>query len=659
MNNSFFAKLAVRNIRSNSQVYLPYTLSSICVVMMFYLVYSLMTNEFVQTRSTVLPSLFSIGTIVVGIFSLIFILYSNSFLIKRRKKEIGLYALLGLEKKHVAKVLFIEIVLISVVSIGFGVVAGQVAGKLSFMSLNYFLNFPVSMDYPVSLTTILVTGGMFFFIFLLALLYNLSQVTFSNPIKLLKGKSEGEKEPKSSVILFILSIVCLGAGYGISLSVADPLTALLYFFIAVLLVILGTYFFFVSGSIFILKTLKKNKNFYYRPGNFISISGMIYRMKQNAVGLANICILITMVVIAIATTYAIFSGTEEVLESRFPYENNLSVSDLPYEDSEVLDELDQSIQSRTEGTGLEIADSESFRYQTLYGFLEEGTFLMENSNGNVSIPQTLMMIPLSDYQRLLGETIELGADQLLIYMPENPSVPESVTFGSQTFQAEQLDEFPLSLSKSQNVNEYIFIVLPDSSTISEISAEYQQDNPESIIDGYEAMAGWNTNGTTEEKQMYADQVAAYFAEDSSVYYESREDSREEWYSMNGGFLFLGIFLGLLFTLGTVLITYFKQISEGFDDRSKFKIMQKVGLDKKMIKDSTKAQMLWMFFLPLLMAAVHVAFAYPILQKMLIVFGITNKSRVIASIIGVILAFSLIYWVIYRITSRVYFNIVKE
>ncbi|MGX7393503.1 FtsX-like permease family protein [Carnobacterium mobile] len=666
MNTKFFAKLAVRNIRSNKQTYLPYVLSSIMTVAMFFLMVSLLTNEFVQGRSSTLPMLFGFGAVVVGIFSFIFILYTNSFLIKRRKKEIGLYGILGLGKKHVAKVLLLEMVLTSFFSIVAGLITGQVFGKLFFMSLNYLLNLPEPMKYTASVDKALLTVALFAGIFLVGLLYNISQVTFSNPIKLLKGRKEGEKEPKGSIILFLLSVGLLAGGYWISLTIENPLDALQYFFIAVLLVIVGTYLFFISGSIFILKALKKNKNLYYRPGPFISISGMLYRMKQNAVGLANICILATMVIVALSTTVAMFVGTEETLDNRFPFENAVTIYGGEQEESagnSQLPEMEQiktTIDEQTAAADLKIDQLESYRYQTLLGMLEKNKFVIPESTSLTDFTSivSVIILPLEDYNQWTDETIELGENEALYYHSKDTLKGQTLSLGEQTYQLQKMAVVPGDIESQGELLEILVLVLPNISEIETVTQDYMQQNPDTFIGGLSGTINWNTTGSPAEKAAYAADLKAVFNDTPSMSYESKEMNRDEWYGMNGGFLFLGVFLGLLFTIGTVLITYFKQVSEGYDDREKFQIMQKVGLDKKMIKDSTRLQIVWMFFLPIIIAVIHIAFAYPIIQKMLVIFGITNQKLLVLSILGVIVAFSLIYWLIYRITSRIYYNIVK-
>ncbi|WP_106532183.1 FtsX-like permease family protein [Planomicrobium soli] len=658
MNSRFFSSLALRNIRSNKQLYIPYLLSSTAIIMMFYLMASLMTNKFVQERSSSLPTLFGIGVIVIGIFSVIFILYTNSFLIKRRKKEIGLYGILGLEKKHVAKILFFETFFTSILSIAAGLMAGLIFGRLVFMLLNYLLRLPSNIGYSTSLMTAAATVALFVGIFGITYLYNVSQFTFANPIKLLKGKQEGEKEPKGSIILFLLSLIFLAWGYGISLTIPDPLSAISKFFLAVLLVIIGTYLLFVSGSIFILKAMKKNKRIYYRPGAFISISGMLYRMKQNTVGLANICILASMVIIAVSTTVTIFIGSEETLENRFPYENNMTLHGDP-ENVDAINprffELQDQFREETKKLGLEVTEMETYRYQNLFGRLNGNRFVFEKSGPGTELPVFMDVLPLEDFNKMTGKSYSLADDEALYYHSTGTYKKEELAIGEQTFQLTPIEN---EFSEEMALTESLALVVPNISQIEQIKADFEKEVPGDSYMAINAKIGWNTTGTEEDKKKLADQLSEEYSWASDGHYESRENQRVEWYSMNGGFLFLGIFLGLLFTIGTVLITYFKQVSEGFDDRGKFQIMQKVGLDKEMIQESTRSQIVWMFLLPIVIATIHVVFAYPIVRKLLLIFGITNEMTWLLSFIGVVIAFAAIYWMIYRVTSRVYYSIVK-
>ena len=661
MNNRFFSSMALRNIKSNKQLYIPFLLSSIAIIAMFFLMVSLMTNRFVQERSSSLPTLFMIGVVVIGIFSVIFILYTNSFLIKRRKKEIGLYGILGLEKKHVAKILFFESLFSSLLSIAAGLLAGLLFGRLVFMLLNFMMRMPNDIAYSTSLLSAGATVALFALIFGLTYLYNVSQFTFANPIKLLKGKQEGEKEPKGSLILFILSLIFLGWGYGIFITIPDPLDAIGKFSLAVLLVITGTYLLFISGSIFILKALKNNKRIYYRPGAFISISGMLYRMKQNAVGLANICILASMVIITVSTTVTMYLGAEETLKNIFPYEHNMKLfgdTDDVAEINTRFFELQDELLSTTEELGLEVTEMESYRYESLLGNLQDGRFVLDPSGGN----QILMMaIPLEDFNKMAGENYTLDENEALFFHPTKTYEKEELAIGDKIY---KLIEIENEFSEDMDLTGSITLVVPDVSHLLEIREDFMEQFPETNYITIDAEIGWNTEGTKKEEKELAEQLSDEYGWESgwesagSSLYDSREIQSEEWYSANGGFLFLGIFLGLLFTIGTLLITYFKQVSEGFDDREKFQIMQKVGLDEDMIKDSTRSQIVWMFLLPIVIATIHVSFAYPIVRKLLLIAGVTNDMTWLMTFIAVVIAFAAVYWMIYRVTSRVYYSIVK-
>lgn len=651
MNKFFFSKLALRNLKSNKQIYFPYIFASIATVAMFYMMVALRENKFIQTRSDTLSLLFALGAIVVGVFSFIFILYTNSFLIKRRKKEIGLYAILGMKKSHVSRILAIESIVTSFFSIVVGLMVGHLLGELAFLVLNYALKFGIEMSFPFTIQAMLIAIGLFALIFLTTLVYNITQVTFSNPIQLIKGKQTGEREPKSSLTLFILSLLLIGLGYWMSLTIDNPLDAMIYFFLAVLLVISGTYFLFISGSIFILKKLKKNKQLYYRPSPFISISGMLYRMKQNAVGLANITILATMVIVAVSTTAAIFIGTEDTLTVRLPYENQRT-----YYETVDLEEQLEAIEKETETNGLKVTGTEMYVYYNLFSIIEDNKIMIEEADFAKEIPDTVQLLVREDYERIADETIHLQSNEVLVFDSKNTFDFSTLLIGDTTYQVKSKIENPLKMDKSQSPN---MIVVVDSKEVLEsiIDIDLRSRGVELPIVA-DAVISWDTTGTQEQKKDYSEKTAANVSDSDNSYFQSRELMREEWDTMNGGFLFLGIFLGLLFTFGAALITYFKQVSEGYDDREKFQIMQKVGLDKQMIRKTTRLQIVWMFLLPLIIAVTHVTFAFPIIQKLLLLFSVVNTALVFWCFVGVIVGFSVIYWIIYQVTSKVYYSIVE-
>ena len=662
--SSFSLKLAWRNIKSNRQLYVPYIFSSIISIAMFHMMSSLLTNDFVQGRSATLPTLFGMGTVVIAIFSVIFIFYTNSFLMKRRKKELGLYNILGLEKKHISRVLAMESIIVGGSSIFAGITIGLLLGQLMFMFLNFLLQLPVSMEYSVSWESAGLTVVLFFIIYLFALIYNSAQVRFSNPIHLLKGGNKGEKEPKSSPILFTIGLISLIAGYWISLTIQDPIGAITQFFLAVLLVIIGTYLLFTAGSIIVLKALKKNKGFYYRPGPFISISGMLYRMKQHAVGLANISILSVMVIIAVSTTVTLFVGTEETLTNRFPEENNISImTDYEMTGEDLKNntrELTNYITDLTQEEGLEIEASTTYRYIRLFGNVEGERFVSKPYEAGDGMPTLLMILPLEDYNEAIGETLTLDGNEVF-YLTAGFKLEEThLDLAGLRFEAKELEDTPFFIDANAQLTDTLVVIAPNSEVIDTLASAYNPENDPYTLN-WAADMYWNTTASEEEKLAYGQKIQRTIGEhglDIGVFYESRSGSREEWYSMNGGFLFIGIFLGLLFTIGAALITYFKQVSEGYDDRERVQIMQKVGLNKPTTRQATRSQIVWMFTLPLIVAVMHTAFAYPIIHQMLLVFGIMSHRLLILCTLGVVCAFALLYWIIYHITSRVYLKIVE-
>lgn len=664
MKTNFFSKLAWRNIQSNRQLYLPYILSSILTVSMFHMMMNLTSNQFVRERTALLSNLIGTGAVVVGIFALIFLFYINSFLIRRRKKEIGLYSVLGLEKRHVAWIMTIETLITGGFSILGGIGVGLLFGQLSFMFLNYLLNFPDTIAYTVSWQAIGITAALFGVIYLLTMIYNIAQVTLADPIGLLKGGKVGEKEPKSSPILFLLGLAALGGGYYISLSISNLLNALTLFLVAVILVIIGTYLLFTAGSIIVLKWLKKKESFYYKPGPFISVSGMLYRMKQHAVGLANISILSVMVIIAVSTTITLFAGAEDTLSNRYPEENNLSImtdADMSADTlGTLLEELDQDIDEWSAEQGYTVDQSSYYRYISISGAMENNSLVLRSFDDRSGNPMMIEVLPLEDFNQLAGSAVTMGDDELLLHAMGPDINEEEFNMMDRAFDVTLIDDLPDSIDTSYaNLVDTLFIIAPDEQVITEMSESYNEMVAYPV--SYSASLFWSTLEEEEGDDSYAAVVYDFLRDhdyDAGLFYDSREANREEWYSMNGGFLFIGIFLGGLFMIGAVLITYYKQVSEGFDDRERIQIMQKVGLDKETTRKATRSQILWMFTLPILTAVLHTAVAFPLIAQLMSVFSITNNTLFLTTVIGVVSIYAVLYLVIYQVTSRVYLKIVE-
>lgn len=670
MKHKMTFKLAVSNIKSNKQIYLPFVVASAITVTMFFMIVSLLSNAFVESRQQSLVPLFKVGSGVIAVFSLIFIFYANSFLMKRRKKEIGLYNILGLEKRHIARIIGTETILTFLASLLTGIVMGIVLGQLTFYAINFILILPDEFIFSISLVPIGLTVALFSVIFLVTYLYNIVNIQFANPIELLKGGNAGEKEPKSSPILFLLGLLSLGGGYGISLTIDDPIQAFMLFFAAVLLVIIGTYLLFNAGTIIILKWLKKKSAFYYKPGPFISISGMLYRMKQHATGLANICVLSVMVLVSVSTTVALYSGAEQMIELGFVNDNNLSImniEDTPVEEFEAttVNDIYEMIKQRTAASSVEMKEFQTFKLLSIYDNQIENDEFIYTRSGQVNYDDETSMVDtrfvsLGDYNDLTGQERTLNQEELLYYESIPVLSGDTIKIEGISYSVSRLDSPPEVLSSQGEGRSLVVIVFPDEEILSNTINQFNDYEAEYVEELYYEVY-WNTTGSREEKLAYGNEMNEAFADpidDSFSFFNSKEVFRVNYYDITGGFLFLGVYLGFLFIIGTVLITYFKQISEGYEDRVRIQAMQKVGLDSEMTKKATRSQVIWMFVLPLAVAVMHTAVAYPILYQMLSLFSVVSHTLLVTTLLTVSLVFSLIYGIVYKITSKIYLNIVE-
>lgn len=661
MNSVFYAKLAVTNIKKNAQTYLPYTLTCIGTVMMFYIVYALSVNPTLNKMSggTQLQTLLNLGTIVVGLFSLIFLFYANSFLIKRRKKEFGLFNILGMEKKHIGQVVFLETLSIAVISLYVGILGGILLSRLMFLLLLKILAFEAQWGFDISFTAIKATLILFAGIFFLTLLNNLRQISLAKPMDLLRGEQIGEREPKTKWLLIVIGVVTLASGYYIALTTESPLSALFLFFIAVILVIIGTYCLFTAGSIGVLKLVRKNKRLYYKPNYFISISGMIYRMKQNAVGLANICILSTMVLVTLSTTVSLYVGMEDVLRTRYP--RNIMITSRKVTDAYITDVRDVVSETLAK-YDLEPENKLEYRYLSFVSQQAGDTFLTDY-NGVTGIGEAirvLYFIPSEDYSNFSGETVNLDEREVLLYSNQENYEYDTISVLDLTFTVkEQLDSFAGDGSDAMNLTESYYLVVKDMKVLEEI---YQvQDR---AFDGrgseHTHYIGFDLSADSDDViAIHQDLRTALSSEEFLSNIESAEASKRDFYSLYGGLFFLGIFLGTLFILGTMLIIYYKQITEGYDDRQRFEIMQKVGMSQVEVKQSIRSQVLMVFFLPLVTATIHIAVAFKFVSKILAVLNLTNTVLFAWCTVGTILIFALFYAVVYSATAKVYYKIVSR
>ena len=672
--NRIYGKLALTNIKNNKQFYLPYLLTGIMSVVMYYTIEAMVNNEGIHSLrgADYIGTFLVLGRAVISLFIIIFLFYTNSFIMKRRKKELGVYNILGMEKKHIAKVLTIESMVTAGISIVGGLAVGIVFNKLLMMLLYSLIRIDSPIQFTISAKGIVSAVILFAIIYGITLIYNLLQVKLANPIELLRSQNVGEKEPKTKIVMTILGLVCVGAGYYISITTESPLEAITMFFEAVILVIIGTYFLFTAGSIAFLKLLRRNKNYYYKTTHFTAVSGMLYRMKQNAVGLANICILSTMVLVMLSTSVSMFVGVEDELLTRYPADISISANIAADVDcSEVLEVAKETIKEQ----GNVITEVEEIFSLGVTVLLENDAFTGGDNNQMMTNVNWSDLYTLTFCDRQNGQAVcdrefsELKEDE--VYLVGYPAYEgETVSFFGEEF---KVAEFIERKEKDEAhmitaVGGDYYVILSDKTMLDTIYRKQKESYGDNASD-YRYSAHINLEGTPEEKRkcssLIYERIGAAIAEENSAmhgnvlnyYVESREGNRDDFYAMNGGLLFLGLFLGAMFLMITCLIIYFKQISEGYEDKERFVIMQKVGMSKREVKKTITTQIRLVFILPIFIAAVHVAAAYPIIVRLLALLNLTNVSLFAVCLVGTILVFGIIYFVMFKLTSRSYYRIV--
>lgn len=668
MSNSIYSRLAFTNLKNNRKTYLPYLLTSILTVMMFYMIDALTRNESITDKNITLC--LGYATAVVLIFAVIFLFYTNSFLIKRRKKEIGVYNILGMGKRHIAKMLVIETLITTVSSIAAGLAGGIIFGKLMYLVLLKILHYDVGMNFAISTAALRDTLCLFLVIFALTLAYNLLQIRLSNPIELLRGSSQGEKEPKTKIFLTVAGVILIGIGYYIALTTESPLAALQLFFVAVICVILGTYALFTAGSITLLKLLRKNKKFYYQTKHFTSVSGMIYRMKQNAVGLANICILSTMVLVMISTSVSLYMGMDDVLRTRFPKEIETEVCATLHPEAE--QQLDNIIKEEIEKAGVELESDISYHRGSLAAVREGDKLILQNAMGYASSDMMeIQMIPVEDYNRMEKKQVSLAEDEILVYTSDEMYGKDTMQLGEKKYRvAEELTEMKMESKNKYRVVKAYYIIMPDAAQIQEyLNEAYQDEDPDEErgmsenwieqMKSIDYVRKFDLEGDEEDCAEATKAIRERISEEVPTgMSESREMSRESFYMLYGGLLFIGIYLGVMFLMATVLIIYYKQISEGYDDAERYQIMQKVGMSKEEVKSSIRSQVISVFFLPLVTAVVHIAVAFGVITKLLAVLNLTNVPLFFVCTVVTVLVFAVFYGIVYAVTAREYYKIVN-
>ena len=672
MHKGIFSRLAKQNIRNNKSTYIPYMITCIFCIAMIYMMEFLRDcptlDQAVRQADEVRMIVFT-GEIVVEIFCIIFLTYSNSFLMKRRQKEIGLYNILGLERNHIGIVMFLETIITSIGSLAGGIAVGIIGSKLALLLLLKLLHIPSVLGFYISVKGIFTCLFMFGIVFLMILFLNLAKIHLSRPVELLRGNNTGEKEPAAKWLMALIGFICLGAGYYLAVTTESPIKAITIFLLAVILVMAGTYLLFTAGSIVILKFLRRRKSFYYRTGNFISISGMLYRMKQNAIGLASICILSTGVLLMISMTVSIYFGMNDIMLNRYPYDVDMSVTSISEDECQTAIE---AFEKAIADNKVPVEKSVEEIYLDIVCSKNGDQILIKPANTirNSDSVLVLSLFTQAEYERLTGISANLNDGEIFAWYPSAVQ-KDSVTVDETEFTVKKwLDKNPLTCGEDAVSDNAVLVVTDeDFKKFDEMRTEmYKGVSSAPAGEDLTLHLGLDITGSETDKIDFGTPVMEVvkdlkknggLSENSWITSGIRQQEYESYYADNGSLLFIGIFLGSLFLMGTAMIIYYKQISEGYEDQKRFEIMQKVGLSRREVRSSVRRQILMVFFLPLLMAMLHITMAFPMIRRMLLLFGMTNTKLFIGCTAGTVLIFAVVYGLIYLMTARSYYHIVER
>lgn len=665
MPKMLYLKLAVNGMKKNTRSFVPFIISSTLCFVMIYILKSLSTqlNEVAQAAGGIMSSqqalmilgnLLSFGLTIVNIFTVIFLFYTNSYLLKRRKKELGLYSVLGMTKPQIARVLIYELLISLLLTILFGTVLGVLFERAAYNFLYMLFDFEQVNLQWFSMDGFCWACEVILVCFILMGAYNIWHTIRLNSIEMLHAQSEPEKEPKANWLLTLLGIISLSIGYYMALTIQNPVDALVLFFVAVIFVIIGTYCLFTAGSVFLLKCLQKNKHLYYKTSHFINISNMKYRMKQNGVSLANICILSTMVLVTASTTVSLYANIDKTIQDNCPRDYMVtfrsdSVLPSPAKDFEQLLKEDK----------IQISDSISYQRFNMNGGFDKNKF-DASLTGNVDY---LFVSTIEDYNRQAGTNISLKENEILI-QSEHPYDENTMDFFGTKYNVLKTDKF-METDGQENIilnNKYYYLFVSNQAVYQKLFKEfgdaihqmgYTYYNPNWVYS-----YGFNSKSDFSKVLKALDQYNESYPSLRGDL-QTQDDIRQFYEGMFGGLLFLGVLLSILFMLITIVIMYYKQISEGMEDAARFDILHKVGLEDKEVRKTIRFQVLTVFFLPLIAALIHLMFAFPMIRKLLYLVQVTNMQLLILATIGVFIVFSLIYIIAYSLTSRIYYSLIRS
>ena len=667
MRHKLYPRLAWQGITKNKRLYLPFLLTCVGMVMMTYILLALASSPVLKTfpGGDTMPMILGLGSFTMAAFAVLFLFYTNSFLIRRRNREFGLYNILGMGKGNLAKVLAWEAAIMALFSIAAGEALGILLSKLFELVLINIVGGSVQMDFTVSVPSVTMTTLLYLGIFALLFLRSLVTVCKTNAAALLRSESYGEKPPKANWAFGLAGFVILGTAYYIAVTIKQPLTALAVFFIAVLMVIVGTYLIFISGSVLLCRVLQKNKRYYYQKNHFISVSSMAYRMKRNGAGLASVCILATMVLVMLSSTTCLYFGKEDALRTRYPSDLSIELrftQDEGGANEENIGIARGMIESVIAQDNLDVQEQFDTRSAWFSGLLTGDSFERADRSTFMDYERAVDMVilPLEDYNRMTGQSLTLAPDEAYICSPRMTYTQPDIRIGELTYQIKgQQPDFGGFGADSANITTTIYLIVPDFDAA--VNALRTQDTR------YPVVVSWQysfDSGSPDETQIafITDMIDTISANKEGLVYasytvESIAFNREDFVGTYGSLFFLAILLSIVFLAAAVLILYYKQVSEGYEDQARFEIMQRVGMTKTDIRKSINSQLLLVFFLPLLFAGLHLGFAFPFIHKLLILFNLTNLKLLIGTTVITFAIYAVFYTLVYRITSNSYYSIV--
>ncbi len=670
-----YPKLAASGIKNNRRTYLPYILTCAGMIMMFYIVMFLQGNSFVAEMKggDQMILMLRFGVVIMVIFSAIFMFYTNSFLIRGRKKEFGLYNILGMGKRNIARILIWETVFVYLSALAAGNGCGILFSKLAELFLVNIMKADVDYEFHADVNAIAMSALWYAIIFLFILFNTLRQIRLTNPIELMKSENTGEKPPKTNLILTVPGVILLAAAYYMAVSIENPIKAIFAFFLAVVMVILATYMLFIAGSVAVCRLLQKNKRYYYKTNHFVSISSMVYRMKRNGAGLASICILSTMVLVTLSSTICLYAGEEQMLRERYPRDILVNTYSIEEKDAELINGF---VSSALEKYG-EVPQNEiEYSYISISGVFSGSDVILDPTDTSVSADEamTLTLVPIEDYNRIMGENVTLAKDEVIIKSIKSDYAFDTVSIkdcGSFRVVGKAKDFIFRGESAAVMMPEtYLFV--SDIDVLRDIYEKQLVIYDPEYASNLHRYYGFDLDCDEETQISIFEEIhfsIAQYTKDLSdagredewfgCRVESIANDKIEFFALYGGLFFLGIIFGTVFIVAAALIMYYKQISEGYEDKARFGILQKVGMTKREIKRSINSQVLTVFFLPLISAGVHMAFAFPIISRLLMLFGLTDTAFFAVVALLCFGVFSAVYILVYIITSRSYYTIVSK